>query len=363
MQAGVAPGHESSIGGLDAFRRAPFQFMDVVRRAHGDMLGALGFGPTECAYRVRSAGPHWRLRDYGGDDGSPHLLVIAAPIKRPYIWDLSPSASAIRLCLQRRFHVHLLEWLPPSDRDGDRGIHDCVRAISECVATISGQDGDAKPFILGHSLGGTLGAIFATLAPETIRGLVLLAAPLSFKPGSGEFRDALVSIVPSGLFGPDAVPGSLLTQVSVMAWPRSFIWSRLADAVFSSGDYHALDVQTRVERWTLDEVPLPGRLLTQIVEWLYREDRLSRGALPVGDGMAGPARLAVPTLAVVNTADEIAPLASMEDFLDAMPTPDVGVIEYPGEAGVSLQHVGVLVGRQAHGRVWPKIIDWLSAHR
>jgi len=28
-----------------------------------------------------------------------------------------------------------------------------------------------------------------------------------------------------------------------------------------------------VERWALDEVPLPGKLVHQIVEWLYRENR------------------------------------------------------------------------------------------
>jgi len=27
-----------------------------------------------------------------------------------------------------------------------------------------------------------------------------------------------------------------------------------------------------------------------------------------------------------------------------------------------LQHLGVLVGRQAHAQVWPEIISWLKAH-
>jgi polyhydroxyalkanoate synthase len=29
--------------------------------------------------------------------------------------------------------------------------------------------------------------------------------------------------------------------------------------------------------------------------------------------------------------------------------------------GVNLQHVGVLVGRSAHERIWPEIFDWLDA--
>jgi polyhydroxyalkanoate synthase len=40
---------------------------------------------------------------------------------------------------------------------------------------------------------------------------------------------------------------------------------------------------------------------------------------------------------------------------------NVRIIEYPGESGVSLQHLGILVGRQAHADVWPEIIYWLNA--
>ena len=75
----------------------------------------------------------------------------------------------------------------------------------------------------------------------------------------------------------------------------------------------------------------------------------------------GPSGLRLPTLAVVNTADEIAPLASVMPFFDAMPGADVRVIEFPGEIGVGLQHLGILVGRQAYARVWPEIVSWLKA--
>ena len=61
--------------------------------------------------------------------------------------------------------------------------------------------------------------------------------------------------------------------MSALASPGTFIWSRLMDAAFSIADYHALDIHGRVERWALDEVPLPGKLVHQIVEWLYRENR------------------------------------------------------------------------------------------
>jgi pimeloyl-ACP methyl ester carboxylesterase len=122
-------------------------------------------------------------------------------------------------------------------------------------------------------------------------------------------------------------------------------------------------IHARVERWAPDEVPLPTRLVHQILEWLYREDRLCRGTLSIGKRTAAPSRLRLPTLAIVNPRDEIAPPASVLPFIEAMRGPDVRVLEYSGEIGVGLQHLGVLVGQQAYARVWPEIISWLNARR
>ena len=184
---------------LDTCRQVHFGMTDLIRRAQGHAFGAFGLDPIESPYRVILSGPFWRLRDYGGRDTGQSLLIVAAPIKRPYIWDLAPSASAIRYISGHSLHVHLLEWLPASQTTGKSGLTEYAKAISECVAKISSKGGGLKPFLIGHSLGGTLAAIFGALASESIRGLVLLGAPLCFRPATSRFRDALVSLVPSGL--------------------------------------------------------------------------------------------------------------------------------------------------------------------
>src|SRR5208283_5542638 len=102
--------------------------------------------------------------------------IVAAPIKLPYIWDLAPSSSAIRYCLKEGLRVRLLEWLPASLTTGNNGLAEYARAIGECVVKISDEREDDKSFLLGHSLGGTLAAIFGAMAPESIRGLVLIGA-------------------------------------------------------------------------------------------------------------------------------------------------------------------------------------------
>lgn len=290
--------------------------------------------------------------------------MIPAPIKRPYIWDLAPSVSAVSYCLHHRLRVYLLEWLPPSHGDGNDGLDEYAdHAISEAVARISTDTRGTKPFLMGHSLGGTFAAIFGSLDLQSVRGLVLLGAPLCFQQGTSRFRDAIVSMAPSTLSGTDVVPGSLLSQLSALASPGTFIWSRLMDAAFSIADPAAMYVHARVERWALDEMPLPGRLVSQVLQWLYRENRLCRGTLSIRNRAVGPVSLRLPTLMVVNTADEIAPPTSIVPFVKAMPVQNVSLIEYPGEIGVGLQHLAILAGRQAYTQIWPEIISWLGFQR
>jgi polyhydroxyalkanoate synthase len=117
--------------------------------------------------------------------------------------------------------------------------------------------------------------------------------------------------------------------MSALASPDTFVWSRLADAALSVADQIALETHARVERWALDEVPLSGKLVHQLIEWLYREDRFCRGELRI-DKPAGPHSVSAPTLAIVNTADDIAPLDSVRPFNESLATPDARIIEYPG---------------------------------
>ena len=321
----------------------------------------LGLDPAECDYKVIANGSYWRLRRYSGPTSRTSLLIVAGPIKRPYIWDLAPPVSAIRYCLEHQFGVHLLEWATPTEGGTNAGIDEYAEVIAECVVRIADETEGKKLFLVGHSLGGTLAAIAAALQPKSIRGLALLAVPLCFEPGRSQFADAIASMDPSTLTEAEVVPGSFLSQISAVASPETFIWSRMRDAALSLADPVAVGIHARVERWALDEVPLPGRLVYQIFQWLYRENRFCHGILRVGGRTIGPSDVDVPTIAVVNIADEIANPASIQPFLDAMPTRDVRLIEYPGESGVALQHVAVLVGRKARAVVWPQIAAWLMA--
>jgi len=269
---------------LDTMREAQRAAMDNLRRAQANAFDLFGYGARENAFEVAASGTHWRLRHYAGAASGGPLLLVPAPIKRPYIWDLDPSVSAVRFCLDQGFDVHLLEWIPPSDDDHAAGIEEYAEgAIAVCAAVVAERTG-VTPVLLGHSLGGTLAAIACALHPSAARGLVLLGAPLAFAPGSSRFRDLVVACAAAGMPEDGVVAGSQLSQDCAFLSPAGFLWSRWMDGALCLGDPAAMDIHIRIERWALDEVALPGRLIHQIVTWLYREDQFHRGVLALSGG-------------------------------------------------------------------------------
>ena len=334
--------------------------MDTLRQMQGKALEAWGIGPIECSYDVVASDARWRLRRYSGEDSHSSLLIVAAPIKQPYIWDLLPGVSVVRYCRSCGFRMYLLEWTPPSPANRNAGLADYAgQSIGDAAATIARAEGGKQPFVMGHSLGGTLAAIFAAFAPDSVRGLVLLGAPLCFEDGSSPLRDGIVSIVPSSFPDMDVVPGSLLSHLCALACPETFVLARLTDAGVSLSDPHAAITHANIERWALDEFPLQGRLVQEILEWLFRENRFSDATLSISGKTLGPSSLRVPTLIVMNPDDEVAPPTSIRPFVGAMAGGNVRVVEHAGEVGVGLQHLAILAGRQAHAHVWPKIVSWM----
>lgn len=344
-----------------------YESLDRLRRQRGSTLDRLGLGPEEAPYQTVLTHANLRLRYYGGNPSQPVALIVPAPIKRHYIWDLSPTRSVVRAALARGMQVYLIEWIDPSTADAGLGLEQYSYAmIDQCVDIIASGASTARPpiYLFGHSLGGVFTAIYSALRPERIAGLVTVEAPLHFANASGSFLPLLA-------FGPraasitqwfDTVPGSMLSQVSTVASPTSFQAERFVDLVNSIGSTEALQGHWKVQRWTLDEAPMARRLFEQLVEQLYREDRFMQGRLHMGGKDVGPSNIMAPFLAVYDPRSLIIPPSSIIDFHRATASIEKRLLAYHGDTGIALAHVGALVGRNAHAKLWPEIFDWIAVN-
>jgi polyhydroxyalkanoate synthase len=160
------------------------------------------------------------------------------------------------------------------------------------------------------------------------------------------------------------VPGSFLDVLSALASPREFAVEPRVDLLRSVldglTDPEPLRTHLRVLRWAGDEFRMPGPLFRDIVERLYRDDAFAAGTLTVTGRRVGPHALTAPLVTVVDPGSAVVPPHSVVPVHESAASPDKLLLHYPGDVGVALQHVGVLIGRRAHGELWPRILDRLG---
>lgn len=338
---------------------AAWAIVDVLRRAQAAMLPAV---EPDAPARQLAAGSLWQLFGLNATQVAqgPPVLLVPAPIKRAAVLDLTARASLKRRLAALGCRPFLLAWSDPTAADDERGLAAYVHMIREAASVVRALAKE-KPWLIGHSLGGTLCTIAALEDAHELQGLVLVHSPLAFAPGSSPFRDALAQLAPTLGAVRGLVPGTLLSILSTFAAPGTFLFARTADLWASIGDREALALHLAVERWTLDEIALPGALVREVVSRLWWEDALVRGRLSLAGRSLTPDDLSLPLLAVACPADVVAPPAAVVPFLAAVRHAPVRLVLWPFECGTVFAHFSAVLGRRAHARLWPAIVAWMRA--
>ena len=330
------------------------------------MCDLLGLAPNGCPYWKITTGTQAQLRRYGlaGEKGSV-VVLVPAPIKTADIWDMAPSVSVVRRYVQAGCRVYLVIWPHPTRDYAASGLSDYAHSmLLACIDAVHADTGVERVFLTGHSIGGTIAALFAARHPERLRGLTLLGAPLRFGPDTGALG-RLVSLAPDvrALIGDaEVIPGWLLNAFTAVASPQTFILSRAMDWLGSVGDPDRMRLHLLVERWTLNETALPQRLFVDVVERLYRQDAFAAGRLRIGGRAVSPGDIVAPVVCVTPRHCEVAPSEATLPVLETFGTRDREVLWYEGDRGVALQHLGMLVGPNAHRELWPRLIAWIRRH-
>jgi polyhydroxyalkanoate synthase len=108
-----------------------------------------------------------------------------------------------------------------------------------------------------------------------------------------------------------------------------------------------------MSHWIRDHVPLPGGVMLQLQSLLFQRNGLVTDDVQLGGRRVPMKQFRTPLLAVVAERDLIVPSSMSEPIMEAVGSREKELLRLRGG------HVGLVVGRTAHKRTIPTILEFL----
>lgn len=322
--------------------------------SHEKVRASSGATPYEVVYTERPM----RVRRYGErvSTDRPPVVLVYALFNRPEILDLTPDRSVVRAFLDRGRTVYLIDWGRPTRLDGSLGMDDYVdRMLHNAIRQVVVDSGHDDPHLIGYSTGGTLAALYASLRPEMIGSLSVVASPISFSASGGLFDLIDGSSLPRRLLDDtNVLPGDVLSVGFSTVDPPEFFIGRFLRMFDIGTDWR--DTRARGTRldWSRDSVDVPATVMEDIVE-IFQTDGLLDGSFRLNGSAVDLTAIDRPVLAVVAERDRFVPRRSTLALLDVVSSRHTEVIR------CSTDHLGLASEAVAFKRVWPDIAGWIAA--
>lgn len=301
---------------------------------------------------------HGELRVEPGRRPIPVILVPPLMV-RPYIFDLRPDHSMVRLLRNAGFDVFVVDFGVPDATDEGVRLDDYVlEYLPACIDAALAASGASQVSLAGYCMGGIFALLHvATHRDPRIANLVTIGAPIDFGEmglitWASKLGDKILDPLMDQLGN---VPKELVTLgFKLLDGPQ--ILTRYVDLVTRLWDYEYLRAFDSIQAWTTDFIPYPKEAFKQMIRDVAAGDKLRRGELVFGDKRADLTAIRCPVLAFAGKTDGIATLPATRAILSHVGSPDKEFREVPGG------HIGVVGGTKAAEAVWRPMAEWLARH-
>jgi len=311
--------------------------------------------------RVALELPCMRLREFCGDPSAVPTLVCAPfALHRATIADFAPGHSLVQALRSAGLsHICVTDWLSASAQMRYLSINDYLTDLDSAVDELGG-----KVDLVGLCQGGWMALLFAARFPEKVRKLVLAGAPVDIRAGESDLS-RVAARMPLIVFEQlvELGGGRVLGDRVLGLWgPRTFDSRAIRELLqvpqrLDGSAFHRLEAQ--FQEWHAATVNLPGTYYLQVVEWLYKQNRLAEGKLiALGRGV-DLARVRVPLFLLAARDDDV--VAPGQVFATearvGTPATEIETAMVPG------QHLGLFLGARTLRTIWPKVARWLLGKR
>jgi len=294
-----------------------------------------------------------RLRDCTRTrSGQPALVCAPYALHRALIADFAPGHSVVQSLQNGGIErVYLTDWRSASPDmrylSIDNYLGDLNVAVDEIGALVD---------LVGLCQGGWLSLLYAARFPAKVRRLVLVGAPVDLSIDSALSR--LARNAPEALYdqlvarGGGNVSGDEMLRFWTKAPSRDDIAAALQRDL---SDEEGAALLARFDRWNTETLNLPGTYYLEIVNRIFRENRIAGGNFTALGREVDLRDVKAPVFLLAGLDDDVVPARQALATAGLLGTPPAFI----AAASEPSNHLGLFMGARTHAHAWPRIAEWL----
>ncbi len=294
-----------------------------------------------------------RLRDCARtQSGQPALVCAPYALHRALIADFAPGHSVVQSLQQGGIdRVYLTDWRSATPEMRHLSIDSYLSDLNVAVDEI-GSPVD----LVGLCQGGWLSLLYAARFPAKVRRLVLVGAPvdLSVESRLAQLARNAPEIVYDQLVARGG--GNVSGEEMLHVWSKPPGLDDIATALQRDlSDEEGAALLARFNRWNSETLNLPGTYYLQIVNWIFRENRIASGHFTALGRAVDLKDVIAPVFLLAGLDDDVVPAAQAFATAKLLGTSPAFVAAHSEPS----DHLGLFMGARTHAHAWPRIAEWL----
>jgi polyhydroxyalkanoate synthase subunit PhaC len=255
------------------------------------------------------------------------IFIIYSLFNKPTILDLAPGSSLLEGLVNSGYDVYLLDWGIAGYEDKNINIEDYIADyVKKGVRRALRHSGAEEVTILGYCLGGTFAAMYASIAEEPIKNLVVCAVPIDFSVAAMPdkwaegLKDGSINLERfidiNGIISAEYIEAMFrMTTSPVYNGPYVTLLSRAYDKRF-------VEKWSRMNTWTSGHVPLTGGAFHQLMKDLSQENKLVKGEFTIHGKQVDLKNIHTNLLVVSSSNDKLIPEEQSLPLMDLVSSQD-----------------------------------------
>ncbi len=305
--------------------------------------------------RVALELPSMQLRDFSTEAiGTPTLICAPFALHRATIVDFADGHSLVAALRHRGLaRVHVTDWRSATPEMRFLPIDSYLADLNVAVDEFNGPVD-----LIGLCQGGWMALVYAARFPGKVRKLVLAGAPIDIAASESGLSRFTASM-PMSMFEElvELGGGRFLGHRALGLWGPGELDSTAArDALQLPVEAPGTaEVEARFDRWYAWTVDLPGTYYLQVVEWLFKENRLATGAFVALGRRIDLAEVRVPMFLLAARDDELVAPDQVFATERHVGTAPAGIRKFLAPC----RHLGLFMGATTLSNTWSEIARFI----